>query len=100
MVWEGHERPEYGLRMIEPWLAHVHVKNARPEVQGAGDLRQLEWGYRWCGLREGMVDWPAVVEVLRDIGYEGYLSLEDFNPDTQAEGKLTDFADYFGAIFA
>ena len=100
VVWEGYERPEYGLRMVEPWLAHVHLKNARPVVTGAGELRQLKWSYEWCGLRQGVVDWPSVVETLREVGYEGYLSLEDFNPDTQAEEKLADFADYFGAILA
>lgn len=94
MVFEGHERPEYGLSIIEPWLCHVHVKNARPVVQGAGEHGQLQWGYEWCTLRNGMVNWPAVVETLSDIGYEGYLSLEDFNPATQAEFKLQDFVDF------
>jgi sugar phosphate isomerase/epimerase len=45
-----------------------------------------------------MVDWPAVVQALAKVGYQGFLSLEDFNPDTQAEEKLKDFADLFGKI--
>lgn len=98
MVYEGFERPEYGLQMVRPWLAHVHVKNARPVVTGADDLRCLRYGFQWCSLRNGMVDWVGVVKALRDVGYEGYLSLEDFNPDTQAEEKLRDFVDLFRRI--
>ena len=92
------ERPVYGLAMIRPWLAHVHVKNARPFVAGADGRRCLRYGHRWCGLREGIVDWTAQVAALRGVGYEGYLSLEDFNPDTQADEKLDDFADLFTGI--
>ena len=98
MVWEGHERYELGLPLIRPWLAHVHVKNARPYLEGADEMRRLRWSYRWCPLRNGLVDWPAAVAALRKVGYDGWLSLEDFNPETQAEEKLKDFADYFAGI--
>ena len=98
MVWEGFERPQYGLSLIRPWLAHVHVKNARPWVEGADEFRRLRYGYRWCSLRAGAVDWVVVVKALRAAGYTGYLSLEDFNPETQAEEKLRDFAGLFKDI--
>jgi len=98
MVWEGHERYDYALQLIRPWLAHVHVKNACPFVAGADEYQRLVWQYKWCALRAGVVDWPAVVEALARVGYEGCLSLEDFNPETQAEEKLVDFADLFGQI--
>jgi len=97
-VWEGFERPDYALPLLRPWLAHVHVKNARPWVTGADELRRLQYGYRWCSLRTGVLDWPAIVRALRKVGYKGYLSLEDFNPDTQAEEKLKDFVDLFRVI--
>lgn len=100
MAFDGYERPEYGLQMILPWLAHVHVKTARPMITGADERRCLQWGHRWCTLREGIVDWAGQIEALRKLGYDGYLSLEDFNPDTQAEEKLTDFADLFKELLA
>ncbi|MFP4029685.1 MAG: sugar phosphate isomerase/epimerase family protein [Candidatus Brocadiia bacterium] len=98
MVWEGYERPEYGLSMIQPWLAHIHVKNARPVVLGTNDLGQANWGYEWCPLKEGLLDWCEIMAILKQLGYDGYVSLEDFNPETQAEEKLNDFAQYFAQI--
>ena len=98
MTFEGYERPDYALAVIKPWLAHVHVKNARPFITGADECGCLRYKHIWCSLRTGMVPWAAVVASLRKIGYDGYLSLEDFNPETQAEEKLDDFAALFGQI--
>ncbi|MBM4079856.1 MAG: sugar phosphate isomerase/epimerase [Planctomycetes bacterium] len=98
MVWEGTERPDYALQMIRPWLAHVHVKNARAFIEGADERRCLRFAYRWCSLRTGMVNWAAIVAALRKVGYDGFLSLEDFTPETQADAKLADFADLFKQI--
>ena len=98
MAFEGYERPEYALQVIRPWLAHVHVKNARPHIVGADEHRFLQWSYSSCSLREGIVDWPGQVAALREAGYDGWLSLEDFNPATQAAQKLSEFADLFRAL--
>lgn len=100
MAFEGYERPDYALQMIRPWLAHVHVKSARPRVTGADERQCLKWQLDSCGLREGIVDWAAQVEALKACGYSGYLSLEDFNAATQAEEKLGDFADLFRDLLA
>ncbi len=48
---------------LAPHAAHIHLRQARP-----GAL-QAKWG-------EGTLDYGALVETLRDVGYQGYLSLE------------------------
>lgn len=48
---------------LAPHAAHIHLRQARP-----GAL-QAKWG-------EGVLDFTAMVEVLRGVGYDGWLSVE------------------------
>ncbi len=81
MVVEGMESYKLGFQLLGDYLAHVHVKNA------AWTKRDGKWIWSWDKLEEGMVDWKAVIEALKDVGYEGYLSSEDFS-DQPIEDKL------------
>jgi len=73
MIREGMENWKMAVEMLGPYLATVHVKDA-------GWLRNAEgrWTCDNMGLEEGMVDWPAVIEALRSVGYDGWLDVEDF----------------------
>jgi sugar phosphate isomerase/epimerase len=70
LVWDpGNEAhflgstPDPGpVRDLRAAIFHVHVKDADP---GA-----------WVRLGTGVVDWPAQLSALADIGYQGYLSME------------------------
>jgi len=71
---EGIER--FGERI---W--HVHFKDCDPEV--ARQAREEEWGYFeavrkgvFCELGEGCVDFPFVVDRLRERGYAGWIVVE------------------------
>ncbi len=57
----GYRQEE--IDVLAPHAGHVHVRQARP-----GAL-QAKWG-------EGVLDFTAMVEVLRHAGYQGYLSVE------------------------
>jgi 3-dehydroshikimate dehydratase len=61
---------------LSPWLAHVHVKDARPDrtVVAAG---------------EGVARWPELLERLRSDGYDGAFSLE---PHLVAAGRYRGFS--------
>jgi sugar phosphate isomerase/epimerase len=98
MVFEGFESFKLGLQIVGPWLSYVHVKNARPVIQGADQYRRLIYGYEWCPLRQGMVDWKSVLDALNDIGFDGWLSLEDFTSSTTPDQKLSEFVDLFSAL--
>ena len=51
--------PIYDLRTA---IFHVHVKDADPAA--------------WVRLGTGVVDWPAQLAALKEIGYQGHLSIE------------------------
>lgn len=83
MVYEGYEQWKMGMELLGEYLRHVHVKNS-------AWVRDREGGWRAeaAQLEEGIVDWRRIVEDLRTIGYDGYLSLEDFTErDTVAKMK-------------
>ena len=73
MVYEGYENWRLGLELLGPWLEHVHVKNS----QWVRDERG-KWQATWARMDEGIVDWSQVIDDLRAVGYDGWLSLEDF----------------------
>jgi sugar phosphate isomerase/epimerase len=57
-----------GYNAVKPYLAHVHVKDARPNPESGA--------MEWVVVGDGLADWPAQVRALRSDGYDGYLSLE------------------------
>ena len=62
---EGIPLPEL-IRDFAPWIAHVHANDANRRGPGFGDT-----------------DFVPVLTTLRDIGYDGYISIEvfDYSPD-------------------
>ncbi len=61
------------LEIIGDHLAMVAVKNVAYVPAERPD--RTAWTRRWCLLREGVVDWPEAIALLRKRGYEGPLSL-------------------------
>jgi len=74
MVYEGYEQWKMGMELLGHYLRHVHVKNSAWSRERTG-----AWGAEAARLDEGIVDWKRVADDLRAIGYDGYLSLEDFS---------------------
>jgi len=78
MIYEGYENWRLGIELLWSYLAHVHIKNARWELSsGAGKVKR--WRPVMCSLSEGFLDWREVILALEKVGYEGWLSFEDFS---------------------
>ncbi|MEW4371896.1 sugar phosphate isomerase/epimerase family protein [Paenibacillus kandeliae] len=92
MVHEGFEHYRMGLEMLGPYLAHVHVKNAAWQQQDG------QWQSGWAPLHEGIVPWAQIVRHLQQLGYDGYLGVEDFSGQWNGEQMLQHFADTFQAL--
>jgi len=83
MVHEGHEDPRIGLELLGPYLHHVHLKNAAAQRDADG-----RWGYRWSPLDDGLVDVAAFLHLLKEHGYDGWVSLEDLSTDRKPTATL------------
>ena len=57
-----------GYEAIKPFMAHVHVKDAK--------LAPGKSAPEWTVVGEGEIDWAGQLRALRADGYSGYLSLE------------------------
>lgn len=98
MVTEGFENWQLGLEILGPYLSHVHVKNAA-WMCGRSDRGEREWTVSKVPLREGCVDWKAVIHALDKVGFQGWLCLEDF-ADGETRAKLSDGLEYLKSIEA
>lgn len=79
LVYEGFEDLGAAFQILGEYLAHVHVKNAAwwPNGQQGPDGTIL-WGQTWMTLREGQADIDWLFRALVSIGYDGWVTLEDF----------------------
>jgi sugar phosphate isomerase/epimerase len=99
-IVEGREHPGISVGLMGPYLAHVHVKNATwgwNERDWQGNPIERQWGWSFTGLRQGMVDWGAVVKHLLQAGYEGAFSFEDLSlrEDRERLAELAGFKEFF-----
>ncbi len=77
MVHEGYENHRMGMELLGPYLAHVHVKNAKWIKDSSKNGHQ--WKVAWELVDEGIVDWVQVIDDLKSVNYDGYIGLEDFS---------------------
>lgn len=73
MVFEGFESYRMGLEVLGPYVAHVHLKNAWWKRTPSG------WHAEFAPLRDGVVDVTALLTALAAVGYDGWVSFEDFS---------------------
>jgi sugar phosphate isomerase/epimerase len=88
LVIEGFE--EGGLEILGPYLAHVHVKNARwvaalPDAEGV-----IAWHHEWATLRAGQADVFGYLAALVRHGYDGWVTVEDFSTELPLAERTAD----------
>lgn len=100
MVFEGHEDYLKSIQLMGPYLAHVHVKNGIREYDGEDELGSAKWKQTWVPLNKGMADLGYLVKCLKQAGYQGALSVEDFSNDKPTREKLEDNIAYLKKLIA
>lgn len=91
MVTEGYEDWHMGFDVLGPYLAHVHVKNtALVQCDGV-------WKSKVVPLDKGIVSWRSVLKALNDVGYNGWLAMEDLSTD-DTKTKLKRGIEYLKSI--
>jgi sugar phosphate isomerase/epimerase len=93
MTNRGREDWRLGMEMLGPYLAHVHAGGSRPLAAGDPDeTGNVAWKREACSLAAGETDMRDVLECLAAVGYEGYVSVEDFRPIDPEEKLTTELA--------
>ena len=89
-------RQPYGLKTIRrlaPWIFNVYVQNQRPDPNGAIILNTWSHGpitFDVLPLHEpGGIDFRSVFEGLREIGYEGTVTVHQCAPQDPETDPLT-----------
>ncbi len=59
--------PEMWIRILGRLIKRIHLKDFKVNIGNANGF---------CGLLEGDVNWPEVVQALKETGYDGYLTAE------------------------
>lgn len=88
-VYEGGQTYPIALSAAGEYLAEIHVKNIRFAKGDVVKGQQL-WKLDWSPLNEGLVNWPAVIEELKKIKYDGWLMIEDFSMTVPIDQRLKD----------
>ncbi|KPL12215.1 hypothetical protein AMJ85_01610 [candidate division BRC1 bacterium SM23_51] len=65
---------DLALAIVRDYLAVVAVKNGLYVKTGQSGV-VADWEREWSLLHEGLVDWPEAIALLKEVGYDGPLSL-------------------------
>jgi sugar phosphate isomerase/epimerase len=100
MVIEGWEHPRAAFEALGPYLAHVHLKNAQWVPGATLDDGTVRWEASFCPIPEGVADIRTVVRSLKRVGYDGWITFEDFSTKRSVEENLERNLAYIKAIVA
>lgn len=83
MLVEGMEAWKLGMEVLGPYLAHVHCRNLVwkfDQDRKSDIIGKNGWYWDFANLEDGLADWREIIASLNSVGYNGYISLEDFSP--------------------
>jgi sugar phosphate isomerase/epimerase len=98
MVHEGFENYRLGLELLGEYLAYVHIKNAVWTVDHLGADGTEFWKPVWAPYRKGYANLTKLINILQELGYQGYVSVEDFSNEVDTHTKLRDNLDFLKSI--
>jgi sugar phosphate isomerase/epimerase len=82
MVIEGYENWKMGCELLGHYLAFCHAKNGRLRASDVTPSGAVKWSWEPCEMNTGFVDWVTVFKAFRSVGYDGWVSNEDFQQST------------------
>ncbi|WP_426998029.1 sugar phosphate isomerase/epimerase family protein [Pseudarthrobacter sp. N5] len=95
LIIEGWEDPLPALQLLGPYLAHVHVKNARWVRQDTKDESGAAvWAHEWAPLAEGQGSVLAYFRALAAAGYDDWVTVEDFSTELPLAERTAGNLDY------
>ncbi|MCA5924329.1 sugar phosphate isomerase/epimerase family protein [Curtobacterium oceanosedimentum] len=99
LVIEGQEDHLAAFELLGPYLAHAHVKNARWVDTGEtrADGSRI-WQNEWAPLRDGQASVSEYLDALRQHGYDGWVTIEDFSTDLPLAERTADNLAYLRSL--
>lgn len=72
-----YSRPEHWISVLGKRIFKCHVKDFRLNRDGHGG--------KFVNIGEGSVNWPGVMKALKDVGYDGWMTVEGSDKISMAE---------------
>lgn len=100
MVRDGFETIAIAIPMLGDYLAHCHFGAHRP-VPGDLDANGTrQWKWEACNLNEGLFHFPTAMQYLKQVNYQGFISIEDFRPNMDQREKFGNAISYLKSLEA
>ncbi len=100
MVHEGFEAYRMGFEILGPFLAHVHIKNARWFPLKYAPDRSLTWMADWAPVAQGSADIRALLSSLYAVCYDKWITFEDFSTEKPLDQRLTENLAWVKSVWA
>ena len=97
MAKDGFETFRLAMELLGPYLQHCHAGGWRPCPGSRREDGTLEWSYEGCDLADGILDVRQFVTDLKTVGYDRFVSVEDFREMDYTE-KLSAQLRYLRAL--
>lgn len=94
---QGHEPTKMGLDLLGEYVAHVHAGGGQPVPTERNEQGHLQYRWDTVDLADSIIDVPLFVSELKAMGYQGYLSVEDFRSEP-LEPKIKTQLDYLRSL--
>ena len=98
MVYEGFEQYQFGLELLGEYLGHVHIKNAKWVCRESEFLKTAKWEVEAAPMWEGSANFEKFIAALKKVGYDGYLSFEDFTTTYSTDEKVVNNIQYLRSL--
>jgi len=98
MVYEGFENYRLGFEILGPYLAHVHLKNAQWTQVGNRADGSVEWKAGFAQISKGVVDMRRLLDMAKTVGYDGWVSFEDFSTEVPLKQRIRDNINYIKSL--
>ncbi|MCY0964200.1 TIM barrel protein [Parathalassolituus penaei] len=94
LFYSGMDPLEW-LREQAGRLDYIHFKDIDPQIYDAVMNERVDFFAAcargvMCPIGKGCLDYPAIRQLLTDIGYEGYITIEQERDPRNADGSLED----------
>ncbi|HEY3418379.1 MAG TPA: sugar phosphate isomerase/epimerase [Armatimonadota bacterium] len=92
MVFEGNEGWRNSVQIMGDYLDYIHCKNA-VFLQEDG-----QWKQKWGSLPGGIARYPEIITALKDINFNGFLSIEDLRGNLTPEERVGEGIAYLKSL--